>query len=298
MLQAEPRPIAVLKIRDQAGRGVPLLRLGYESADGPLGPPRMSNSAVPETLRNLSQDFHLRHTHDSFYYQLKGGPAGVRPTVFHQAMPFGGQGEGPAISAGAWMSAINRSTQRIEMLAGLAKPAAMPEPARETVRMGSALELLARERFDDALYLVHQFPPELDGDPDVLLLKATLLSHRGQIGEAERVARDLLQQQELSAGGHYVLALCREAADNGAEAADHYQLAAYLDPAFAMPHLRLGLLFRRLGRREAAQQELVQAASLLEREDSSRLLFFGGGFGRDALLALCRSEIHALEELA
>jgi chemotaxis protein methyltransferase CheR len=30
---------------------------------------------------------------------------------------------------------------------------------------------------------------------------------------------------------------------------------------------------------------------LLEREEASRLLLFGGGFTRDALIALCRAEL-------
>jgi chemotaxis protein methyltransferase CheR len=38
-------------------------------------------------------------------------------------------------------------------------------------------------------------------------------------------------------------------------------------------------------------REFRHASSLLEREDASRLLLFGGGFGRKALIALCRSEI-------
>jgi FixJ family two-component response regulator len=61
------------------------------------------------------------------------------------------------------------------------------------------------------------------------------------------------------------------------------------DPAFAMPRLHLILLARRAGDREAQRREL----GLLQREDASRLLLFGGGFGRDALIALCRAELRA-----
>jgi len=38
-------------------------------------------------------------------------------------------------------------------------------------------------------------------------------------------------------------------------------------------------------------RELGQALILLAREDSSRILLFGGGFSRDALVELCRREI-------
>jgi chemotaxis protein methyltransferase CheR len=40
-----------------------------------------------------------------------------------------------------------------------------------------------------------------------------------------------------------------------------------------------------------ARQELTTALGLLEGEDASRLLLFGGGFSRSTLLALCRSEL-------
>lgn len=58
-----------------------------------------------------------------------------------------------------------------------------------------------------------------------------------------------------------------------------------------MPRLHLGLLARRAGDRNAARRELSQALILLKREDASRLLLFGGGFNRDALLALCESAL-------
>jgi chemotaxis protein methyltransferase CheR len=101
----------------------------------------------------------------------------------------------------------------------------------------------------------------------------------------------VLDVDELNAGAHYLLALCREGARDRTSAVYHDQVAIYLDPGFAMPHLHLGLLARREGDGAAAQRELEQAILLLEREDSSRLLLFGGGFGRDTLVALCRTEL-------
>jgi chemotaxis protein methyltransferase CheR len=60
-----------------------------------------------------------------------------------------------------------------------------------------------------------------------------------------------------------------------------------------MARLHLGLLARRTGDDGAARHELDAAAVLLEREDASRLLLFGGGFGRGALIALCRNDLAA-----
>jgi chemotaxis protein methyltransferase CheR len=68
-------------------------------------------------------------------------------------------------------------------------------------------------------------------------------------------------------------------------------VAVYLDPVFGMPRLHLGLLARRAGNRESARRELAQALLLLKREDASRLLLFGGGFSRGALISLCESAL-------
>jgi chemotaxis protein methyltransferase CheR len=92
----------------------------------------------------------------------------------------------------------------------------------------------------------------------------------------------------MNAGAHYVLALCREASGDLRAAREEDEIAAYLDPTFAMPRLHLGLLARRSGDQEAAMRELARAATLLLHEDSSRLLMFGGGFQREALIAMCR----------
>jgi chemotaxis protein methyltransferase CheR len=101
----------------------------------------------------------------------------------------------------------------------------------------------------------------------------------------------LLACDELNAGAHYLLALCRESAGDRARALEHDRTAIYLDASFAMPRLHLGLMARRAGDAEAARRELTQALPLLKREDASRLLLFGGGFGREALISLCQAEL-------
>ena len=58
-----------------------------------------------------------------------------------------------------------------------------------------------------------------------------------------------------------------------------------------MPRLHLGLLARRGGQRDEAKRELAQALILLEGESTARLLMFGGGFNREALVTLCRSSL-------
>jgi chemotaxis protein methyltransferase CheR len=74
---------------------------------------------------------------------------------------------------------------------------------------------------------------------------------------------------------------------------EHDRAAIYLDGAFAMPHLHLGRMAKRSADMVTARRELEQAAMLLSREAPSRILLFGGGFSREALLAFSRAELHS-----
>jgi chemotaxis protein methyltransferase CheR len=136
-------------------------------------------------------------------------------------------------------------------------------------------------------------PPASRSDPDVLLLRALVLTSGRDLRRAEEACRELIAADELNAGAHYVMALCREHAGDRPAAVDHDRSAAYLDPDFAMPRLHLGLMARRAGDLDGARRDLSEALRLLAREDPSRILLFGGGFSREALAALCRDELRA-----
>jgi chemotaxis protein methyltransferase CheR len=244
-----------------------------------------------ETLRGVSDGFHLRHTHETFYYERKEGadPTYGRPI---RIVPRGIPAAAPiAACNGAWVDTIRQATERVAALVPV-QTSASPSCGQPTPRwdVAPALVLLRKERFGEALDYVRAGPGS-DRDPDVLLLEATLLAHSGQLVAAEEACRRLLLVDELNAGAHYVLALCREHSGHQDRAGEHDRVAAYLDPTFAMPRLHLGLLGRRAGDRDAARRELGQALILLKREDSSRLLLFGGGFNREALIALCESAL-------
>ncbi len=247
-----------------------------------------------ETLRGLSQDFHLCHSHESFYYQRREAQD---PVARDMAPQNGGalvQGQ-PLLAlvqgADTWVDVIGRAAERIHALSR--RPDLPKGTAESGWDLGQSLDLLQKERFSEALDRVSGFPPESAQDPDVLLLKAVLLSHSSQFAAAEETCRKLLALDELNAGAHFVLALCREGVGDRAGAAEYDKTAIYLDPGFAMPRLHLGLLAKRMGDKEMSRRELGQALLLFQGEDSSRLLLFGGGFGREALLSLCKTELDA-----
>ncbi|MEY2934554.1 MAG: hypothetical protein RL033_5303 [Pseudomonadota bacterium] len=261
-----------------------------------------------ETLRGESHDYHLCHTHGAFYYRRKTEAelaAAASPSSV-PALRLGFLGDAPAQAAGEpevadnWVDDISRAAARIAALAERAPS----EPGRARAGTSAAaswarsdfrapLELMHEERFGHALEHVRASPAHASRDPDALLLETVLLASNGKLVEAERCAQRLLELDELNAGAHYVLALCAAGGGKLDEAARNDRIAIYLDPAFAMPHLHLGLMLRKTGDASAASKELAQAQALLEREDSARILLFGGGFGRSALLALCAAELVA-----
>jgi chemotaxis protein methyltransferase CheR len=244
-----------------------------------------------ESLRGVSDEFHLRHTHDTFYYQRKECLA-LSPTV-STSMPRRRHALAVAPDGRAgWHDDVRRAADRVAALASprLPSPTA-PAAARPVWDLGRAFALVHEERFTEALETLEGLPVESDGDPEVLLLRAALLAHRGRLDEAETWCRRLLEIDQLSAGAHHLLALCREGAGDHTSAMHHDRIAVHLDPGFAMPRLHLGLLARRAGDDESARRELQQASALLPAEDGARVLLFGGGFSRDSLVGICRAEL-------
>jgi chemotaxis protein methyltransferase CheR len=262
-----------------------------------------------ETLRGLSHAFHLRHTHNTFYYQLRATNERYDSAPLTASMPQTPTdvSDGVALASdwiGTWLDTVERTSERIRDLSKCEPrpdhPATGSAPSRvgglsrgPTRDLSRPLELLRTERFAEALEAMQRLAPA-ETDPTALLLRAALLTHQGLLDDAEKCCHDLLRLDDLNAGAHYLLALCSERRGQASAAIEHDHTAVYLDAGFAMPHLHLGLMARHRRDRDSARHELGQALLLLEREDESRLLLFGGGFSRSALLSLCRSELSHL----
>ena len=268
-----------------------------------------------ETLRGLSHDFHLCHTDGTFYYQLRDASS-AHPAAAESGAEWEHASSAPLVplveESNSWVEAIQRASDRIHLLSndpGVSQSAGssamavpqQPPAAKAPGRrwdLSLALELMRNEQYAQALQQLNSLPAESRGDPDVQLLHAVLLTNAGDLAGAEKVCAQLLEIDELNVGAHYLMALCREHAHDVKAATEHDQVATYLDSAFAMPHLHLGLMARRSGDPDRARREFEAARALLEREDPSRIILFGGGFTREALVALCRAELTALGGIA
>jgi chemotaxis protein methyltransferase CheR len=236
-----------------------------------------------ESLRGRRDDLQVRHTHDTFYYERTGVGAAPSPDTAATGWPED------------WMSAIGAATGRIRDLSDgrrqLVRPPATDVSTRDD--WDRVVDLIGRERFAAALDVVESFPDGARDRPEALLLHAVVLIGCGRLDEAAAVCGRLLDRDAWHAGGHYLLGLCCESRGDSEGALHHHRRAAHLDPAFALPRLRLGILARRSGDRHAAHRELGRALTLLAHEDPHRLVLFAGGFTRYALIDLCRFELAA-----
>jgi chemotaxis protein methyltransferase CheR len=219
-----------------------------------------------DSLGSAPPGLELCNSHSTFYYRRLGGPAPApRPAPEPAAAPV------PVAPAAA--------------------AAPQPPQARAEDVHNRAVALLRDERFADALALIIGDGSRPPAARDALL-HGVLLAQTGRCGDAITHARRLIDADGLSADAHQLLGLCLEDA-SADEAIAQYQLAAYLDPGFALARLRLGQLARRRGDDRTAAAELERALDLLARESEERITLFGGGFGRISLTVLCRSELDA-----
>lgn len=258
-----------------------------------------------ETLRGLTQEYHLCNTHETFYYQRKApGESVLEPQAIPGAARSNPNVVGAGLTENTWPTAIEEAAERIKTLhagaSGLQRRAMAEQPslhrpmagkAQQQQTIALAMELLRLERHSEALDLLRPALSAEETDADTQLLVAVLLINAGRLAEGQEVCTALLKHDELNAGAHYLMALCHEQLGHMPEAIRHNQTAVYLDPTFAMPQLHLGLIARRAGDTDGAVRALQQAQLLLAREDAARILLFGGGFSREVLRNLCEVEL-------
>ena len=254
-----------------------------------------------ENLRGLSLDFELRHTHSTFYYQRKPISAETALTALaRSSCSHPPPRAALALDwASTWLETVQRSSDRI-----VALTAKNAEPARAARRRGAG-EPSPRARTSTRTALAGKVRGGLGGparasrEPGegrrcsrscVPRCSLTAAACRRRSSLAPRCLRSTGSTLALTTSEHCV---ANSAADSRT-AIEYNQIAAYLEPSFAMPHLHWGLIARRTGDRSTALRELTQAVLLLQREDASRLLLFGGGFSREGLIGLCQSELNRL----
>jgi chemotaxis protein methyltransferase CheR len=259
-----------------------------------------------ESLRGISTAFELCHTHETFYYRKRAtgsprrsapAPAVAAPDLWkvNEPTPAPAPPAPDPSEPAPWQQAIEQASRRVASLAGARPRDSGAAPAGTRWDLAPVRRLLESDRQAEALAALAALPPQAANDPEVKLMQATLLTNGGDLGRAQQRCRELLAIDEFNAGAHYLLAIGCEQRGALGEAREHDRIAAYLDPAFAMPRLHLGRLARRAGDLARARQELARALELLEFEEPARLVLFAGGFSRDGLRQICRNELAACE---
>jgi len=253
-----------------------------------------------ETLRGLSTDFTLCHSHGTFYYRRADVVAtreGERAVGISATPAPGGAGRGNDDPI-AWIGAISRSAQRVASLASSAgerspapPPASVPAalPAGPGAPPQDIAELIRHERFAEAVARLDAIPAWA-ADPLVRVMAAVIQIQAGEHLRAEAACRSVLAGDERNPRALYLLALCREQSGDLEAAGELYRNAAAHDGAFALPHVRLALLARRRRDEDQARRSFAQALTLIDGEDELNLALFGGGFNRQLIAELCRGQ--------
>jgi len=269
-----------------------------------------------ESLRGMTENFVLCHSHEAFFYRLKGSNEQTSVAALGAGRRTGlnagqehAKPEERREDAGSWYGHIARSSRRVLKLMGRlperirtatpaepgasSAPVATPSPVLQPGSFGGMQEFLTRvaeERFAEALEW-------LDGqstNPELRLVRAVTLTNLGRFEEAAMECTALLQQDDVQAAAHYLFGVCREQAGALTEAEEHMARAAFLDPTFPMAHVHRGWMARRRGDDRMAEQAFRLARQALLIEDEQRLTVFGGGFSRESLRMLCENELQRL----
>ena len=231
---------------------------------------------IAETLRDLPIYFEARETHGAFYYQRRENPA-------QTALPL------PAIAV------LGHSFPLPPASDPPAAPVASAASAGRLVAtavMAPVIELFERELFAEARKAILAIP-DAHHDGSLILLHAAVLIGTGDFATAHALAVRALAIDPLNAAAHLAAAVAREQGGDRSAAGRHRRAALFLDPLFALAHLQIGQVARRAGDFDGARRSLLRAMELIPGEDPFRILLFGGGFPRDALIEVCRGELAA-----
>src|SRR5262249_7591514 len=115
----------------------------FARAPAPRGHPFLRDA---QTLRGISHQFHLHHTPDTFYYQLK---ADGRPEPPRTVLPPAESSLPSVVDLGtSWMSAIQGASERIARLSQRQREGPSSEAAAKPVSwdLSAALQLIRQER--------------------------------------------------------------------------------------------------------------------------------------------------------
>lgn len=208
------------------------------------------------------------------------------------------------LATDAWVTAIEAATQRVANLVAtrasshLAQSSGSSAPIATTVSINAVRELVARERFAEALQKLDELVAAEGTSSSITLWRALILTNQARLVEASDLCRRVLSDNPHSAGAYHLLGVAAEHQGRFDEALGHHETAVTLDSKFAMSHWLLGRLHLRRARREPARRHLTRALELWEREvsgpqDDGEL--YAGGFGRETLIRLCRVDLGRCE---
>lgn len=242
-----------------------------------------------EALQAACADIEMESNDTTLFYRKRQGAPVRGMQASWDALVAGMQGaldqalERPAPSSEWQLDALASAPE----ISSTASPPISAAPASDVVDIDY---LLRQEQWAEA---EQQLRAQQNSDLRSQVLLAQLCFVNNRIDEAQQRCEQLLLEFFLDAELHQLMAMCMEQRARPKLALEHARRASYLDPKFALPHVLLGRMALKAGHRNAALQEFSTARQRLPDDQAQRLRLLSGGFGRQAMIEYCETQIRA-----
>jgi chemotaxis protein methyltransferase CheR len=137
-------------------------------------------------------------------------------------------------------------------------------------------------------------PPRSPAATESSVAAARVYADQGEWDKAAKLCRQLIAENPLHAGAHFILGLVAEHSGSAPEAEASFRKAIYLDRSFALAHYHLGLALHNHGKRGQARKSFENTVELLRSSEPDEPLPHGDGIRAGELREL--AEMHLEKE--
>jgi chemotaxis protein methyltransferase CheR len=225
-----------------------------------------------ETLWNVSNRFHPVEFPKTFIYQKASEmhAASSRPILPLPELPLSAlcakpKNENLKLRENALQATIDVDSAEKTKVAG--EPAITAQEKQNTPAEDNIQTVLSAYEMNDvpkALKIIEECLSGHSSDPQMLFLKAVILSNSGQYEEGLGCLNDILRKDNLNVAAYYLRGILSSKLNQYESAAQDFKRVIYVDSSLAVVYFHLADIERHLGRVEEAQKHYRNCLKLLD----------------------------------